>query len=120
MDCTEFEKMLEKYETLTAEEKIKLSEHAEQCDACSESLADYIAMTEVLNSLPKLNAPEDFLSKLNERIDKEVPSQTGIWHNIKQHSYRYGAIAACIALVAVIGINNINSTYDTIYGHYVN
>lgn len=106
MNCTEFEKMLENYETLTDEEKLKLSEHAEQCDACSESLADYISMTEVLNSLPKLKAPEDFLSKLNERIDKEVPSQTGLWHNIKQHSYRYGAIAACIALVAVIGINN--------------
>ncbi|HIT85171.1 MAG TPA: hypothetical protein IAA60_04595 [Candidatus Ornithomonoglobus intestinigallinarum] len=109
MDCENFHKKLAMFENLSDEEKAELKAHAGSCAECSKEYEAYNNMLETVRSLPKLSAPDDFLAKLNERIDAEKPARVkppGVWTHLRQHSYRYGAVAACLMLVAVIGINS--------------
>ncbi len=108
MDCAKFNQLLADYTHLSAEEHAALAEHAETCDECAKELEGYRAMLEAVSSLPKLKAPDDFLAKLNERIDKEetkVVKNTSVWLYLRQYGYRYSAIASCLALIAIIGTN---------------
>ncbi len=109
MDCMKFQELLSDYANLTVAEKQLLEEHSCECKKCAEELEQYLSILQTLKSMPKLTAPEDFLADLNYRIDKEdIKQQTrmNLLTNIKMYSYRYGAVAACLALIAVIGINN--------------
>lgn len=105
MDCIEFQKMMEDYENLSDEQKKFLKEHAEECVECASFLDEYEQMLETLKSMPKLTAPDNFLSDLNKRIDSECPKRNKFLVHIRRYSYRYSAAAACIALLAVIGVN---------------
>lgn len=109
MDCTEFQELLSDYENLNETKKKQLEEHSKECSSCAEELEQYLSMLQALKSLPKLTAPENFLAELNSRIDKENIKQqtrTNLLSGMKKYSYRYGTIAACLALIAVIGVNN--------------
>ncbi len=105
MDCIEFQKIMEDYENLSDEQKKLLKEHTECCVECASFLDEYEQMLETLKSMPKLTAPDNFLSDLNKRIDSERPKISKFLVHIKRYSYRYSAVAACIALLAVIGVN---------------
>ena len=105
MDCIEFQKMMEDYENLSDEQKKLLKEHTKGCAECAAFLDEYEQMLETLKSMPKLTAPDNFLSDLNKRIDSECPKRNKFLVHIKRYSYRYSAAAACIALLAVIGVN---------------
>ncbi|MDY3031504.1 MAG: hypothetical protein SOS24_07075 [Clostridia bacterium] len=105
MDCTQFEKLLGEYEVLDSNQRVDMMSHAEECDICAKRLADYMAMQNNLRALPKLTAPEDFLSSLNKRIDDEKIKQErpNLAKSFRMYGYRYGAAAACVVLAAAIG-----------------
>ena len=105
MDCTQFEKLLGEYEVLDSNQRVDMMGHAEECDICAKRLADYMAMQNNLRALPKLTAPEDFLSSLNKRIDDEKIKQErpNLAKSFRMYGYRYGAAAACVVLAAAIG-----------------
>lgn len=105
MDCIEFQKMMEDYENLSDEQGNLLTAHAKDCDKCAAFLKEYNQMLEALKSMPKLTAPDNFLSDLNKRIDSENLKRNKFFIHIKRYSYRYSAAAACIVLLAVIGVN---------------
>lgn len=113
MDCTEFKRYLTNYENLTDKEKSDMDNHASECELCATELTEYIDMLSALRSLPKLETPDDFIDSLNAKLDIiDAEKKFGIWKYLKTYSCRYGAVAACLALVAVIGFNN-NSLIDT-------
>lgn len=109
VDCENFHKKLADYENLSVSERAEFLEHTETCGICADEWANYNKMLETIRSFPELKAPDDFISKLNERIDKEKPARErppGVWTHLKHHGYRYSAAAACVMLAVVIGVNS--------------
>lgn len=105
MDCMEFQKLTEDYENLSDENKNRMQKHIEACSECAELFDEYKEMCEVLKTMPRLTAPDDFVLNLNKRIDRENNAKSRFLNNIKKYSYRYGAAAACITLITIVGIN---------------
>ncbi|MDD6484518.1 MAG: hypothetical protein PUF72_08090 [Clostridiales bacterium] len=105
MDCSEFQKMLGSYEELDEEKRSEMDKHAAECDGCRSELEFYKSVINAVSTLPKMKAPESLLNDINARIDKEEKKQT-LWKHLRKYGYRYGAAAACIALVAVVGVRN--------------
>ena len=108
MNCEDFGKYLDNYESLTEQEKTDMDEHAAKCEACKSELDFFLLMLSSMKSLPKIEPPSDFMDKLNSRLDaedKRVVPASGIMGHLKRYGMRYAAAAACLALVAVITAN---------------
>lgn len=107
MNCEEFNNKLDNYENLTEEEKNELNEHAKGCDKCGEELTFFLSMISATKSLPEIEVPEDFMLKLNDRLDIEDKKAASITiiSRFKKNWVQYTSIAASIALVAVITAN---------------
>jgi len=109
MDCEQFAKLLDEYESLDAMQKAQLKEHAASCEECIAEYELFISMLDATRNLPPIKADDSFLANLNARIDKEIvaaPVHKNVWEHIKLNAHRYSALAACVALVAVIGVNS--------------
>jgi cytoskeletal protein RodZ len=109
MDCCEFGKMLDQYEELTDLQKQELEDHASECEKCKEELTFYKSLILTLNDLPKMEAPKSLLTDINAKIDEELAAkkrQRSFAHHMRKYAYRYSAVAACIVLVAVVGVNS--------------
>ena len=109
MICAEFSKMLDEYESLSTMQKAELKEHALSCDECRTEYELFMSMLDATRTLPQIKVDDSFLKSLNARIDKEVvaaPVHKSVWEHLKLNAHRYSAVAACIALVAVIGVNS--------------
>jgi len=109
MDCEQFARMLDEYESLDAMQKAQLKEHAASCEECGAEYELFISMLDATRNLPPIKADDSFLANLNARIDKEIvaaPVHKNVWEHIKLNAHRYSALAACVALVAVIGVNS--------------
>ena len=109
MDCEQFARMLDEYESLDAMQKAQLKEHAASCEECRAEYELFISMLDATRNLPPIKADDSFLANLNARIDKEIvaaPVHKNVWEHIKLNAHRYSALAACVALVAVIGVNS--------------
>lgn len=113
MNCEDFSKYLDNYESLTEREKSDMDEHAAKCEACKAELDFFLSIINTATSLPKIEPPSDFMDKLNARLDaedKRVVSASGIMSHLKRYGMRYAAAAACLALVAVITANRATFT----------
>lgn len=108
MNCDEFNKRLDNYASLTDEELSEMEKHSFECENCKKELDFMRSMMSVLNTLPDIEAPADFMEKLNARIDDEERKKNikeRIIRNIRGNWQRYTAAAACFALVAVVTSN---------------
>lgn len=107
MTCEEFGAMLDKYESITDEEKLAMNEHASVCVNCREELDFMLAIIAQLNTLPEIQPPADFAVKLNKRLDLERSQRgfEGIFVSVKRNYRRYSTVAACLMLAVVIGAN---------------
>ena len=119
MDCENFGKYLDNYESLTEQEKSDMDEHAAKCEECRAELDFFLSMISTVKSLPKAEPPSDFMDKLNARLDaedKRVVSASGIIGHFHRYGMRYAAAAACLALVAVITANRslLTGQMDTV------
>ncbi len=72
MDCEEIKKLLSEYidDTLDMQMKTLIKEHLATCKACSEELVSLKAYIKELSSLKEVEAPEDFLEKVHERVEQ--------------------------------------------------
>lgn len=108
MNCEEFTEMLDRYADLTDAEIQELNAHAETCEACSEELSFMQSILSTAKSLPPLEPPSDFLESINARLDKELAEETPIRRFVRRsrpYAYRYGSMAACVALAVTVGVN---------------
>lgn len=109
MVCAEFSKLLDEYESLDALKKTELKEHAASCEECRMEYELFMSMLDATRTFPPIKVDDDFLTSLNARIDKEVvaaPVHKTVWEHLKLNVHRYSAVAACVALIAVIGVNS--------------
>ena len=109
MDCKNFGHLLDEYENLTAMQKAELIEHTQNCEECRKEYELFISMLEATKTIPPIKVDDSFLKNLNTRIDKEIvnaPVHKNVWEHMKLNAHRYSAAAACVALIAVIGVNN--------------
>lgn len=109
MNCEQFSMMLDEYESLSALQKAELKEHIVSCEECKCEYELFMSMLDATRTFPPIKADDSFLKNLNARIDKEVvaaPVHKNVWEHLKLNAHRYSAVAACIALVAVIGVNS--------------
>jgi hypothetical protein len=72
MECEEIKKLLSEYidDTLDMHMKMLIEEHLATCKACSEELVSLKAYIKELSSLKEVEAPEDFLEKVHERVEQ--------------------------------------------------
>ncbi|MCK5305731.1 MAG: zf-HC2 domain-containing protein [Candidatus Omnitrophica bacterium] len=72
MNCNEIKKLLSEYidGALEADEKAVVEEHLASCEKCSEEAALLKACVEKIGSLEKIEAPEEFLKKVKERVER--------------------------------------------------
>ncbi len=72
MSCTEIKKLLSEYidGALEVDKKAVVEEHLASCKNCSEEAALLKACVEKINFLEKVEAPEDFLKKVKERVER--------------------------------------------------
>lgn len=72
MECEEIKKLLSEYidDTLDMQMKMLIEEHLATCKACSEELVSLKAYIKELSSLKEVEAPEDFLEKVHERVEQ--------------------------------------------------
>ena len=109
MVCAEFSKLLDEYESLDVLKKAELKEHAASCEECRMEYELFMSMLDATRTFPPIKVDDDFLTSLNARIDKEVvaaPVHKTVWEHLKLNVHRYSAVAACVALIAVIGVNS--------------
>lgn len=108
MDCEKFGKYLENFESLTENEQLSLTAHASECERCAKELDFMLSVIETVKSLPDIEAPADFMERLNARIDEEERKKklsSRIAYNVSRNWRQYTAAAACLALVAVLTAN---------------
>lgn len=108
MDCEKFGKYLDNFENLTENEQLSLLSHASECERCAKELDFMLSVIETVKSLPDIEAPADFMERLNARIDEEERRKTlssRIAYNVSRNWKQYTAAAACLALVAVLTAN---------------
>lgn len=108
MDCEEFKKCLDNYESLNEEEKLDMNMHASQCEQCAQELDFMLSVIEAVKSLPDIEPPADFMERLNARIDAEERKKKlslRVLAGVKRNWKQYSAAAACLALVAVLTAN---------------
>ncbi len=108
MVCSEFFKLLDNYENLTEVELLDLDRHSVECESCCKEYEFFKSITATVSALPCPEPPADLIAKVNKQID-ELPLVSGrfnILNSIKNNSYRYATIAACLVVGLVVGLNN--------------
>lgn len=108
MICNDFQKMLDNYENLSETERLQMTIHAGECKKCREDLDFLLAVINTAKRLPDIKAPEDFIDKLNARIDLENIQTRRKARSKRSFAFgwkKYGSVAACMLLAAVIGVN---------------
>ena len=108
MICNDFQKMLDNYENLSETESLQMTVHAGECEKCREDLDFLLAVINTAKCLPDIKAPEDFIDKLNARIDLEDIQMRREARSKRSFAFgwkKYGSVAACMLLAAVIGVN---------------
>lgn len=108
MNCEKFANMLDNYADLSAAEIAELEAHAELCESCAADLTFIRSVLGTLNSLPPIDTPIDFLDSVNARLDAELDRESPIERFVrrsKPYVYRYGSLAACVAIAAAVGVN---------------
>jgi anti-sigma factor RsiW len=73
MECTDIKALMSEYldDALDARTKEVLEKHVSTCGACEEELVALRAVIHELGSLKPVAAPDDFLDRLQERLERE-------------------------------------------------
>jgi len=72
MECSRIKELLSDYMdgTLDAEARVRVEEHLKGCEGCRNELDSLRELVNELGSLPHVQAPEDFLARVHERIEQ--------------------------------------------------
>lgn len=104
MDCEQFLSMLDRYVNNECDESEKalMQEHADACASCADELSFSLGIKAALSSMPKLDAPDSFISDLNKKIDAQIiPNKKRFDFS---HIYKASsAAAACIVFAVILG-----------------
>ena len=97
------------YGDCTDEEFKIFEEHMNTCMKCKEEYEFSLSIKKAMSSMPEITPPADFSKSLNERLDKELikPVRPSVYK-------RYSVAAACVALVAILGVDTVQLTKDTV------
>lgn len=97
------------YGDCTDEEFKIFEEHMNTCMKCKEEYEFSLSIKKAMSSMPEITPPADFSKSLNERLDKELikPVRPSVYK-------RYSVAAACVALVAILGVDTVKLTKDTV------
>lgn len=109
MNCSEFKELLDDYALLDAEGLRGLEAHALICAECGRELEFYRSVIQTTASLPIPDPPEDLIDKINARIDAEPRLRIAAERAARtagRSIYRYGTIAACLAVGLAVGLNS--------------
>lgn len=115
MTCSEFQSLLDEYESLSDEQKLNMTLHTAECESCRNDLDFMLSVINVTKNLPPIKAPDNFISELNKRIDLEEIKQKRKLAVIRTYMTewkRYGAVAACLLLAVVVGFNGKSLVSD--------
>lgn len=116
--CDEFRHFLDNYESLTETEKLMITAHAAECENCRNELDFMLSIISTAKTLPDIKVPNDFLTNLNARIDleeiKERQQQRRVRRSMMTGWKHYSTVAACLLLVAVVGVNGKNLVYQMV------
>lgn len=110
-ECEKYKKIIESVANGECSEadKALLDTHVLECNDCREELAFVMSINETLQSLPKMEVPEDFLVSLNKRLDVEDKIKAYASDKAKRNIFRawkkYSAITACLLLAVLVQIN---------------
>ena len=87
MDCYNFEEHISAYidGELSPGDKIKFEELMESDSNCREQYNQINSLVKNLSSLPKLETDDDFMDKLNQRIDDYEESKGSIFNIFKKY-----------------------------------
>lgn len=107
MNCSSFRQYIDDYIDNDISNGIKhdMLKHAEKCPECQKELEDMQKLVKCINSMPEISVPDDFLAKLNQRIDSEhIPvkvAKSNIYKRIFNNR-TYSVAAACVLLFALV------------------
>ncbi len=107
-DCEFYRELIDKNleGECSAEEMLLLNEHLKECPACKEEARFAFNVQNTLRSLPKMEAPDNFLMSLNEKIDCLDNTKPEIKFNRVLTSWKkYSALTACLLLAVLVKIN---------------
>ncbi len=109
MDCKEFEALIDAYleDELTRDKKEEFTAHISSCENCRQALAFAESVKNTLSALPPIDVPADFTEKLHEKLAAEKKHSS-----FPRFAKRYGAIAACLILAAVIGTGIMRTDFS--------
>lgn len=100
------------YGECSEEEFSEFEKHMESCKKCKEEYELAVSVKLAMSSMPKITPPADFSEMLNKRLDSEISKPVKIRPSVYR---KYSAVAACVALVAVLGIDSAKLTDDAFY-----
>ncbi len=107
MNCTSFRQHIDDYidNSLSDTLKNEMHLHITECGECKRELEDMQKIVKCMNSMPEIPVPDDFLDKLNKRIDETNTFTAAVrrFDRRKIFNYRtYSAAAACILLLVMV------------------
>ena len=109
MDCKEFESLIDAYleDELTRDKKEAFTAHISSCESCRQALAFAESVKNTLSALPPIDVPADFTEKLHTRLEAEKKRSS-----FPRLAKRYGTVAACLILAAVIGTGIMRTDFS--------
>ncbi len=104
MTCEEFGEMLNNYADLSDKDKMLMTEHMEKCAECRDEFDFMMSIIAQLNTLPRIETPEDFAAELNKKLDG-IQKSNRILEFARRNYRQLSTAAACLLLAVVIGAN---------------
>lgn len=109
MNCQEFLRLLDSYETLDADQLEKLNAHADECEKCREELTFFKSIIETSASVPYPAPPKSLIDDVNAALD-ELPSapavRGGFIGGVRKNVKAYATLAACLVVGVAVGVNS--------------
>lgn len=107
MICSDFNKLLDSYETLNENQLENLNSHAAECENCRNELNFFKSIIETSASIPNPVPPKSLIDEVNKRLDASSNIGTireekpRFWSNMQG----FATIAACLAVGLTVGLN---------------
>lgn len=88
------------------EDALLFEKHLDSCSKCKEEYELALSVNKTLSSFPTISPPDDFLQKLNDKLDFELEKEEKKKkYFTKIPIHKYSAVAACVVLVASLGVD---------------
>jgi hypothetical protein len=109
MDCAKAKELLSAYldNMLEPEEKAQLEQHAASCVSCTKELALLEKYAKTMAGLPRVKPPDDFLNKVQGRIDRRSEFESVAKGFFKPSAVKTRAVVLAVTVVAVIAVYRI-------------